>query len=396
MTEPQPVPVPAPAPKPAAPPPAAPGLGELFELSLHACVSPAVFRAAAARPAPSFAACAALVLASGAASLGVNLAHAAVAGPDLLGGHSPLLVAAVAVAALGLFASVSLLLALMLYGLGNALGGKGGFDRGVQAAAMLSVLWPLQMLCNWFPLAWMLPAAVAAWAASGALSGLFEARPAPARALCALAAAVAIGLQAAGRLALDRAREAYAATQALTQASGAGADLARQFQAFQQQADAVALAVPPPAGGAAPAPMGTSGLDLLKGRVDDSPPPAAAPSNAAEIPQALQKAQEVQNGALGMLDSISPMLNNPEITKNMTPAQKADMKVLQGLMADFAVQVKSGKGANDPAFAGKMKQIQQLSMQMIMAGMQSGALNTALSPAGPAVPPAAKPQGARR
>ncbi len=211
---PEPEPRPAPQPAKASTAPQAPGFGELFEQSLAAIVDPSVFRRAAERPAPSFGAAGGLALAAGAEALAINLAHAVVASPGLLQPLTPLILAAVGVAALGLYASVLLLLAVLLYGIGNGFGGKGEFERGLQAAAMISVLAPVQMLCNWFPAAWIVPALLAAWVAAGALENLFNVRPGPARTLCALLAAGAIGLQFAGRALADRARDAYAATQA--------------------------------------------------------------------------------------------------------------------------------------------------------------------------------------
>jgi hypothetical protein len=368
--------MPDPAPQPAsqAPPPsaAAPGLVALFEQSLHGIVSPAVFRAAAARPAPSFGATGGLIMASGAAAVAVSLAHATVENPDLFQRYSPPVVAAVGVAALGLYASVNILTALMLFGLGSALGGKGDFHRGLQAAAMLSVFWPLQMMCNWFPVAWALPCLLAAWSAASALEGLFGAKPGLARALCALGALSALGAQLAGRAVAERARQAYAATQALTQAANSGGDLAKQMEAFQKQADAAMAAGDASAVGAVPgaAPaVGTSGLDLLKGPSDDSPAQAPAPpSQLQQAQKLLQNGKEVQASVMGMIDSLEPMLNNPEITKNMSPEQKSSMKELRGLIADLRGQIKSGQRLSDQEFDQKMKHIQQLTMQMMMAG----------------------------
>jgi len=358
---------PAPAAKPAPPAPKAPGFGELFEQSLIAPFSPGVFRAAAARPAPSFGAAGGLALAAGAAALAVNLAHAVVESPDLLTRFPPPLVAAVGAAAFGLYASVQLLLAVMLYGLGNALGGKGDFDRGLQAAAMLSVLWPVQMLCGWFPLAWVLPAALGAWIAACALEGLFGAKPAAARALCAVLAGAAIGLQAVGRVVADRARQAYAVSRALAPVADANAELAKQMAALQQQAAASAM---PAANSGAPTAAATSGLDLLKGPVDVD---AGAASQGAPPPPevVLDQAKGMQTSAVGMLDAMAPMLNNPAITKNMNPQQKADMKELQDMMADLKDQIKTGRRVSDPAFAQKMAKIQQLSMRMMAAGMMA-------------------------
>jgi hypothetical protein len=376
---PDPIPLPSPAPKDPPPPAQPPGFGELFELSLTAPFNPAVFRAAAARPAPSFGTAGGLALAAGAASLAVNLAHGIVQSPDMLQRFPPAMMAAVGVAALGLYMSVLLLLAVMLYGLGNALGGKGNFDRGLQAAAMISVLWPVQMLCNWFPWAWILPSALAAWIAACALEGLFGAAPSSARALCAALAAATIGLQYAGRVVADRARDAYAASRVLTQAAGADSELARQMKAFQQQAAAAAAAVAPATSASAPA-TATSGLDLLKGPDDGAPPAAAAPPMTPQA--ALQQVKGIQNGAAGMLDAMAPILNNPALTKNMTPQQKASLKELQDVMADMKNQISAGRNISDPAFAEKMQRIQQLSMALLSAGLQ-------VPPAGAAPAPVA-------
>ncbi len=386
MPESQPRPAPQP-PTPAAPP-RAPDFAELFETALAALVDPSVFRRLAARPSPSFGVSAGFALAAGGASLAINLAHALVSNPDLLRQFPPLMLAAVGGAALGLYASVLLLLSVMLYGLGNAFGGKGEFERGLQAAAMISALGPIQMLCSWFPAAWVLPALLAGWVAAGALEGLFGARPGPVRALCAALAAVAIGLQFAGRMLADRARDAYAATRTMTEAAGSSADLARSMAAFQQQA---AAAMPAPAGpAAASAPAPASGRDLLRGGPSDdaaSPAgPAAAPGQApanAMPPGVLAATQGLQANAAGMLDALTPLLAGLSANKNMTPLQKADMKELQNLVADIKTQLASGQPVDNAAFAAKMARYQQL-LARVMAGGLS------LAPPG-ASGPAAKP-----
>lgn len=374
---------PAPSAATAAPPPQAPGLGELFEKSLLGIVSPGVYRALAARPAPSFGAAAGLAAACGAASMAVNLAHTAVESPGFFARFSPPIMAAVGMAALGLYASVTLLLAVMLYGMGRAMGGTGDFDRGLQAAAMMSVLWPAQMMCNWFPLAWVLPSALAAWVAACALEGLFGARPWPARTVCAVLGAGALGLQTIARAVGEKAQDALAATQVAAQAAGAQADLARQIQAVQAQALATAASAPAqPAPGTIPgAPAATSGLDLLRGGPsDDGPAPAESAPTAPQA--AVAQARVMQAGAAGMLDSIMPMISNPALTKNMTAAQKADLKELQDLMADLKAQLNSGHSVSDAAFAQKMQRMQALSLKMMTA---AAAAQTA------APPPAAKP-----
>jgi Yip1-like protein len=307
------------------PPPSAPAFAELFEQSIAAIIDPSVFVRAAARPAPSFGAAAGLALAAGAAALAVNLAHAAIESPDRLRQLSPAIMAAVGAGALGLYALALLLFAGAIYALGNAFGGKGDFERGLQAAAMLSVLAPLQMLCNWFPLAWIAPALLAAWAASGALAGLFNARPGPARALCALLAAGAIGLQAAGRALADRAQEAYAAAQVMKESPIANADLARSITALARQAQAATAQAGLPAAGS---PLPASGLDLLRGDGTISAPSPDQPSapDGGPAPIAAATAQAMQANAAGMLDALTPLLNSLTSSKAANPQQKADIK----------------------------------------------------------------------
>ena len=364
MPEPEPRPSQTP-PKPA-PAPRAPGIAEVFEQSLAALVDPSVFRRAASRPAPSFGAAAGLALAAGAAALAVNVVHAAVSSPLILRQFSPATMAAVGTAALGLYAFLILWFAAVFYGVGRGFGGSGGFERGLQAAAMISVLAPVQMLCNWFPIAWAVPALLAAWVAAGALEGLFNARPGPARALCALLAAGAIGLQFAGRAAADRALDAYGAVRAVKEASTANADLAGSMSALTQQVQAVTVAA-----SAVSAPPATSGLDLLRGgpsEGDAAPAEPQAPSasgQAAPAPEMTASVQAMQANAAGMLDALTPMLNMLQSSSRLGPQQKADVKELQGLMQELKTQMVSGKRMDDAVFKEKMTRYQTLLLKVM-------------------------------
>ncbi|OGS41820.1 MAG: hypothetical protein A2506_01630 [Elusimicrobia bacterium RIFOXYD12_FULL_66_9] len=350
----------SPAAPPPAPPAAAPGIAELFEQSLMALArAPSVFAAAALRPPPSFGAAAGLALAAGAAALVVNLTHGFVSNPDFLQRFPPLMIAVVAVAAFGLYSSLVLLLCVLLYGLGRSLGGTGDFDRALQAAAALSLVAPVQALCNWFPLVWALPALLAAWVAAGALEGLFKTPAFPARAACAGLAGAVIGLQFAGRIFVERAGQAYMLTRAESSALSANDDLARQIQTLQTQAAAL---------GSTPAAAGTSGLDLLRGpeaETRDAPPAEASPAAM------MKDASEVQQQASAMLGTLAPILDNPETTKNMSPQQKADMKDLQVLMKDLQAQMKPGAARlSETERAKQMSQVQQMTMRMMSAAMQ--------------------------
>ncbi len=338
------------------PPPAAPELIELLELSLAGAVSPAVYRGLAARPAPTFKTAAALAMASGAASTAVDLAHNIVANPGFLDKFPLPLMAIAGVSTLGMYGGVTLLLAAVMYGLGNALGGKGAFDRGLQCAAMLSVLWPLQMMCNWFAFAWILPSALAAWVATLALEGLFGAKPWPSRALCTALGCGALALQAVAHVAAVRADEEIGGARATAQDAAAPDDFVKQLQTASESA------APPPDGAASRRRL--SGLDLLRAPQDgsDAMGRAAPAPTPAEVVEA---ARGMQADASGMLDAISPLLDNPMIAKNMPPGQKANMAELRALMADLKTQLASGNRVGDAAFARKMRRFQNLTLKIM-------------------------------
>ncbi len=346
-------------------PACAPAVAELCEQSLRALVhAPSVFAAASLRPAPSFGAAAGLALAAGAAALAVNLTHGFAANPDFLQRFPPLMIAVMAVAALGLYTSLILLLAVLLYGLARALGGTGDFDRALQAAAALSPAAPLQALCNWWPIAWALPTLLAAWVAAGALEGLFKTKPMATRAACALLAAAAIGLQFVGRVFVERAGRAYALTLAAGQALGTNEDLLRRIRAVEMEAiPASGL----PSGGT-PAATAPSGLDLLRGPQGTQPAPAVLEASPAAV---TRDAADVQQNASAMLGVLAPMLDNVAASRKMSSRQKSDMKDLQALMKDLQAQLQPGAARlSNAEQAKRMAKIQQMTLRMMSTGMQ--------------------------
>jgi hypothetical protein len=369
MTEPE-RPSAKPPQKPA-PPAGPPGLGALFESAVTAAYDPSEFRRAAARPAPGFGAAGGLALAAGAAALGINWAHAVVSNPGFIQRFSPPILAAVAVAALGLYSSLLLILAVLLYAMGNGCGGKGGFERGLQAVAMLSILVPLQMLCNWFPLAWIVPALLAGWVASGALEGLFLAPAGPARAICAVLAAGAIGLQFVGREMADRARDAYALAQPVAGAADEQAKLASELRAVQDRTQDIQSALSASAAAPASSPAPVSSLDLLRGGLDSV---AAQPQNAAPAAAAIAAPPPaLASSAAGMLDAVAPLLASIAASKNATPEMKADFKELNGLIGDLKGQLASGKPVDRAVFAQKMARYQQLLVKVMTESRPSSA-----------------------
>ncbi len=73
----------------------------------------------------------------------------------------------------------------------------------------------------------------------------------------------------------------------------------------------------------------------------------------------------MQANAAGMLDALTPMLNMLANSKTMKPAQKADIKELQGLMQELKTQMISGKRMDNAVFAEKMARYQTLLMKVM-------------------------------
>ncbi|NNN07353.1 MAG: hypothetical protein HKL90_15790 [Elusimicrobia bacterium] len=359
---------------PSAPPAAAVppvGLGELFEQSMHALVrAPEAFRAAAARPAPGYVTALTLALADGALAIAINLVHSAISNPRFLDRYSGGLLAAISAAVLGVYLSLFLLLAVVLYALGLALGGKGEFNRGVQAAAALTLLAPLQSAANALPHAWPLPALLAGWMAAGALTGLFSASLPAARALCGVMTAAMIGGQFFLRAVASRASDLAAAASVAAQAAQINAQFARGFPMTPPSSAGFPAAVDAPAApGSAPAPRAVSGLDLLRAP-DDGDAALAAPRTPAQVASdaaALNtQAQGVEQSAVAMLDAFAPMLNNPALTQRMNAQQQYQFRQLNGMIKNLRAQIASGRAVPPAEMNRQMLQIQQLAMGLMM------------------------------
>jgi hypothetical protein len=346
--------VPPPAAAKAAPAPF--GVSDLFELSLHALVRPAAsFRAAAARPAPSFTASSSLALA---------YCAAAIANPRFLDGYARSTVIVMAAAALGVCASLWLLAAIALYAVGRMFAGHGEFDRGLQGATALAVTAPLLAVCNPLPYyGWLAPALLLGWVSAGALEGLFGASTAPSRALSTLLAVACAAALAGARRVADRAPEIETAALLASPGAPIGADFSR-LQTISM----------PDAPGGNPATDSTpaSGLDLL--RVPDdiaaggsSPAAPAAAATAGPGAAALQSpAGDVQQNTLAMLDRFAPLLNNPQLTKNMTPEQKAQFKELNALISKLRVQIAANKPLSPAQLNDEMMDIQKLVFKVMV------------------------------
>lgn len=115
------------------------------------------------------------------------------------------------------------------------------------------------------------------------------------------------------------------------------------------------------------APAGQSGLDLLR-----NPDGSAAPEGLNEqqrIAQAMAAGDAMNQNAVAMLDSLAPMLNNPLITRNMKPRQKADFAELKKMIAGLKSRIASGAPITPEEQQKNMLKIQQLTLRMMGAGL---------------------------
>ncbi len=353
--------------KPEAPPPQPPSLGALFEASLTALVNaPGVFHGLSERPAPGGGAVFALALAWGALFFALNLVSVSLSNPGALTAVEPWKLAAVGALGLGVWASLFLLGASILYGLGRALGAEGDYARALLVAAIVLATAPVQALANFFPSAWIVPTVLAAWMAACGLEKLFKANAWAARGVCAVFAAGALALQYGARSFVEQAvaarRFATDAAQAAKAADAFGSNLEgmqQQMLALQQAQQDAMNPQRPAAGG--------SSLDLLRGPGGEAAPASAQEAQKQMIRQAMAGGEAMNKNMIGMLDSIAPMLDNPMLTKNMPPEQQKDMAELRGMIVGLKADIASGRITSDAEQAQRMAKVQSLVMRMMTA-----------------------------
>lgn len=355
---------PAPAEKKEAPAPKAPGAAELLELSLHALVNaPGVFRGLAERPAPGPGASLAAALAWGAAFFALNLVHLGLSYPKMLQAYPPWMVGVVFACGLGLWTALFLLGSSFIYAAGRALGSGGDFDRALLVSAVALAAAPIQALCSFFPMAWTVPALLAAWILASGLSSQFKTDPWAARGVCAALAAAVLGLQFGTGVLVER----YAAPARLAASAAQGAPSPEQLNDLQKQLEQMQTLTEQAQAGTAPAPN-QSGLDLLSGPAG-SPQAPAAPTQREQLAAMSAQGDAMNRSVLGMLESVEPMLNNPAITQNMTQLQKSEFAELKQHLAQMKADIASGKITTPAEQQAKMLRIQGLVMRMMSAGM---------------------------
>lgn len=351
-----------------APAPQPPKAVELLELSLTALVNaPGVFHKLEARPAPGPGTSLLAALAWGALFFALNLVHVALANPGVLQAYAPWQVGAVGLLALGVWTGLFLLGASFIYGLGRILGSAGDFDRALLVAAVVLAAAPAQALAGFLPMAWTVPALVAAWMLACGLSSQFKANAWAARGVAAVLAGGFLAVQwGAGRVI-----ERYAGAAQLAAAAAQTASAASQLADLQQQMQQVqAISEEAQQGANSATPQGgSSSLDLLRGPDAPQDDDAAPPTQRQQLDQMNAAGDAMNKSTTMMLDSIAPILNNPMITKNMSPQQKADFHELKRMMQDMKTDMSQNKITSSEAQQAKMVKIQQLVMRMMSAGM---------------------------
>lgn len=348
------------------PAPLPPKLGELFELSLTALLNaPGVFAGLEARPSPSPGISLVTALAWGAAFFALNLLHVAIANPAALQAYQTWQIGAIALCGLGLWTALYLLGASLFYGLGRALGSAGDFDRALLAATVTLAAAPVQAVCAWFPMAWVAPSILAAWIAACGLSALFKADPWASRGVCTVLAGGVLALQYGAGLVVEK----YSAAAQFAAVAAQAAPAASQLAELQQQMLQVqAAAEQAQQNVQAPGVTGKSSLDLLRGPAGETATPPG-PAMNQKIDQMRAQGDAMNRSAITMLDSISPMLNNPVLTQNMSLEQKSDFVALKTMIQDMKTDMSNNKITSPQEQQAKMLKIQQLMMRVLSSGM---------------------------
>ena len=301
--------------------------------------------------------------------------HGAIANPALIQRFPPWPVGAIAFFGLSLWTALFLLGSSLVYGLGRALGSAGDFDRALLVTAITLTAAPVAGLCAWFPMAWVLPAVVAAWMLACGLSALFKPDPWAARGVCAVLAACVLALQYGAGLVVEK----YSAMAQMAAAAAQAAPSPNQFAELQQQMQqlqTITANMPTSDPSQEDSPQGDSpkanrsSLDLLRAPdAEEQTETVSAEAKRQQLAQMSASGDAMNKNMVAMLDSIAPLLNNPMISKNMTPQQQADFAELRKLMTE----IKAGIAANTLTSAheqqAKMMKLQQIVMRMMSAGM---------------------------
>lgn len=324
--------------------PEAPRLGRLLEDTLTVpFTAPSLFTRLSQCPAPGYGLLAANTAAYYALAIAVNLVRSLLDGGSAL---SPAVMAAAAAGAAAIAVALSFAGAGLLHALCLLAGGTGDFRRSYQLVSSLSFLFVIQSLLNWSPLLWALPVP---WAALLLAEGCRRLHAAPRARAWAVFGGLGLLLLGSQWLARREFSRFLQQTEVISPAAAQLQQAAAGLQALQQALPLLpgateALAVGPAL--AAPGRLPSS-LDLLSGpgvmplgtedeRAPGPAPKMAPPANPAQL-------QALQSQAALTMDALLPMLNNPAVTRMLTPEQRAQMDAIAKMLQAAQAQQKTGK-----------------------------------------------------
>lgn len=369
-------------------PPRAHSLGRLLEETLTAPVRPvALFTQLAQEGVPGYGLLLANALVFSAAMFAVNLARVAASDPAAVARYPAHLTAVVGVTALALAAAGSFLAAALLHAAARLAGGGGGFSRSYQAVSMMSASALLWSLLGHFSSGWAVALAWSVLLACAAVERLHQAPALRTRAVFAALGLFALLGTWSAKLATQRVLAPYRmmaeqmkGIQNITQTlekiqpvNGANPteEPSAQAQKLLQELQRLQT-VEPEAGSTNPADPSRSGLDLIKQQ---------APLGAGSAPMDPKQLQAVNKAAANMMQSVMPMLNNPELTKGLDPEQAKQLQGLTQMVRQLQDNLQSGKPTTPQQQQEMMRRSQEMMMQLLSR---------------PPAPPPGKPKPAPR
>lgn len=340
---------------------------QMLEDSLTAPLRPAaVFEALQQKPAPGYPVMTANLAAFTGAAVAISLAHAAITHPVMMSA-GPLALALGALGSLLLFILLSFFGAIVLHVLSRICGGSGDFRRSYQIVSLSSVIACVAALLNWFPGAWALPVLLGAYLSAVGIQTLHQASKARTWAVLAVLTLFSLG----GQWLMRKELQKYAGAMALME--NAREDLNEMRSAAPQKIDLENMSLQNPETEAR-----VSGMDMVKNsQLQEA---SASPESASAEHSAPDAAD-----ASAMISSLSSMLNNPALFKNMPPEEAAKMKELMEVLNKTQASLKSGKPLSAQETQAMTAKLQRLTMEMMQT----------LSSAGPGAKPKSKPRQAR-
>ena len=296
------------------------GLPALLRDHLTAPLRPgALFEQKARAPAPGYLIMAANVTVFTIAMFAINAAYFAMKFPMIFSAGIawiPTALAGIVMAVMGSFILAGLVHALALMAEGQA-----PYARSYQIVSLLSLIGPLQALSAWISGTWLVAPLVGACLSVIGLERLHKSQPLKTRVLvCALTLFALIG----ARCAVSRLEQQAALFQTLRALPQAPA------QAQNHPPEPI-LPQSQPANPAAPQ-AAPSSLDMIRAPQMDAQQQAPAASYQTPAP--------IPKEGVDMFDSMMPMLDNPALTKGLSPRQTKQMEKLKALMRQLQQDIR--------------------------------------------------------